>query len=183
MWVWKLTLVCNLQVPHILYQISFETSEYFYFAYYSEIDLDDESADISVAWGAFVFFFAFWWRSSLLLIMMYTIKFRIPPVLQKVVKKWKSNWGTLIGLTYAHTPNTAAGHHWTKNATTKSDMFLAAVKLADINCEWSPRWRRFVSLWILIHVRVYRIVFITRTRTRGTVVKRRLAMVPFTPSK
>ena len=70
-----------------------------------------------------------------------------------------------------------------KNATTNSKNDLAACfdalySLVPLN--------RFIFLsWSLIrtHVNVYNTVFMENTTNNGTVVKNRLATVPFTPSK
>jgi hypothetical protein len=59
--------------------------------------------------------------------IMKTMRFNTPPMLEKVVTKWGTAVGTPSGLTNVHTPLTANAHHCMINAKTNSDIERAAL--------------------------------------------------------
>lgn len=122
--------------------------------------------------------------SCLLLISTYTTRFRIPPIFEKVVTKWKIGCGTL-GVASPQMPYNAIAHHCTKKAATNMDIARAARCEALILADILPSDSRTstVCWWIRYHVRRYNTMFMKRIRRRGTVVNKRFAILPFTPSK
>ena len=117
------------------------------------------------------------------LIMMNTMPLRVPPTLEYVVTNWKISWGTTSDKS-CQVPYTAMAHHWTKKATTNSDMFLAALCDARTVLASFPSTylRRRASERSRTHVRAYRTTFEMKINNKGTVVKKMLAISPLTPS-
>lgn len=69
------------------------------YSHHRENVLDDAIADISVPCVFFCCFRLRFLRISLCRMMRYTIKFRIPPMFEKVVTRWNKSCGTLSGVT------------------------------------------------------------------------------------
>ena len=126
--------------------------------------------------------FVFRFLHFLFLTIINTPKFKTPPIFVNLVVRCNTITGTSVNS--SQTPYTPQKHHWMKKAATNSDMFLAALRAADLLGGFGPScsWSNLISEFIFNHDKVYKIVFMMTIVAKGTVKKNINVVFPFTPS-